>query len=85
MPLSAPAYRSTSPEDGKYAAGVAIPIAQARLKAGASDQTIKVAAADKEAVFKVKLPAGRTTFETWFLDEGGKALLSAYYAYVKRV
>jgi len=71
-------------EDGVYPAGVAIPIAQARLKIGSFDQKAAVAPADREAVFRVALPAGPATIESWFLDAGGEALLGAYYAYVER-
>ena len=35
-------------------------------------------------VFRVKLPAGRTTLQTWFSDAGGKELCGACYVYVKR-
>jgi arylsulfatase len=70
-------------EDGVYPAGVAIPIAQARLKIGSFDQKAAVAPADREAVFRVALPAGPATIESWFLDAGGEALLGAYYAYVE--
>jgi arylsulfatase len=72
-------------EDGEYAAGVAIPIARARLKIGAFEEAKPVEPRDQEAVFRVKLPAGRTTLETWFLDGAGKPLVSAYYAYVERL
>jgi hypothetical protein len=71
-------------EDGVYPAGVAIPIAQARLKIGSFDQRRPVSPADREAVFRVALPAGPATIESWFLDAGGEALLGAYYAYVER-
>jgi len=71
-------------EDGVYPAGVAIPIAQARLKIGSFDQSKPVSPADREALFRVALPAGPATIESWFLDAGGEALLGAYYAYVER-
>ena len=71
-------------EDGRYAAGVALPIAQARLKIGRFDRTIKLRPDDREAMFRMELPAGATTAETWFLDAAGDPLLSAYYAYVRR-
>jgi hypothetical protein len=63
---------------------VALPIAQARLKIGRFDRTIKLQPEDREAVFRTELPAGPTTLESWFLDAAGENLLSAYYAYVER-
>jgi arylsulfatase len=71
-------------EDGVLRAGVAIPIGQARLKIGSFDETIKVGAADREAVFRMRLRSGKTTMQSWFLDSAGQELLGAYYAYVER-
>ena len=62
----------------------ALPIASARLQVAGINQNKTVAAGDKAAVFRVKLPAGRTTLQTWFADAGGKELCGAYYVYVKR-
>src|SRR5574340_165603 len=76
-----PAHKA---EDGEYPAGVALPIARARLKIGAFDRTIGVQADDREAVFSMTLPAGRTGMQSWFLDAGGQPLLGAYYVYVER-
>ena len=76
-----PAHRS---EDGGYPAGVAIPIAKARLKIGYYDQTIDVDKNDREASFRMTLPAGRTEMQSWFLDADSTALLGAYFAYVLR-
>ncbi len=76
-----PAHRS---EDGGYPAGVAIPIAKARLKLGHYDRTIDVDTNDREATFRMSLAVGRTTMQSWFLDDDGTPLLGAYYAYVFR-
>lgn len=76
-----PEYRG---ELAVFPAGVAIPIAGARLKLGSFDKTIKTRPGDAEAAFEMQLPAGRTTMESWFLDESGQPLLGAYYAYVYR-
>jgi hypothetical protein len=70
--------------DGKYPAGVALPITKARLKVGAFDQARPVAARDKAAVFHLKLPAGPTSLETWFYDAAGRELCGAFYVEVLR-
>jgi arylsulfatase A-like enzyme len=71
-------------EDGVFPAGVALPIAKARLRLGSFDQTISVAATDREAVFKMTLPVGPMTMQSWFLDDSASEMLGAYYAYVER-
>jgi hypothetical protein len=83
VPLSGsvPAHHG---ELGDFPTGIAIPIAGARLQIGSFDRTVKVAAQDREAVFKVRLPAGPSTMKSWFLDQTGNELLGAYYAYVYR-
>jgi arylsulfatase len=70
--------------DGGMPAGKALPVAKARLKIGALDETRSVTAEDREIVFSTSLPAGRTTMETWFYDAQGKELCGAYFAYVRR-
>jgi hypothetical protein len=67
-----------------YPAGKALPIDSARLQVAGITETRAVAPGDKAVVFRVKLPAGRTTLQTWFSDAGGKELCGAYYVYVKR-
>ena len=78
---SVPAHHG---ELGDFPVGIAIPIAGARLQIGSFDRTLKLAAQDREAVFKVRLPAGPSTMKSWFLDQTGNELLGAYYAYVYR-
>jgi arylsulfatase A-like enzyme len=70
--------------DGEFPAGVALPIARARVKIAGFEETREVGPADKAVVFKAKLKAGRTRLETWFYDEAGKELCGAYYVYVAR-
>jgi hypothetical protein len=66
-------------------AGVALPIAQARLKIGDNDESKTVAANDKEAVFNVTLKAGtKLQMQSWFYDASGNELCGSYYAYVRR-
>lgn len=78
---AAPEYKAV---DGTYKSGDSFPIAAARAKIGAFDETSTVKAADKEIVFNVRLPRGRTDFQTWFLDSEGNEICGAYYAYVLR-
>ena len=83
VPLSGsvPAHHG---ELGDFPAGIAIPIVGARLQIGSFDRTMTVTAQDREAVFKLRLPAGPSTMKSWFLDKAGQELLGAYYAYVYR-
>lgn len=70
--------------DGVFPAGVALPGAQARLKVAAFDESRPVGADDKAVMFPVKLAAGRTKLQTWFLDLQGKEIAGAYYVSVRR-
>jgi len=79
---SVPAFKGKL---GEYKAGVALPIAKARLKVADCDESQPVGAGDKAVVFRVKLPAGRTTLQTWFYDAAGRELCGAYYVYVTRL
>jgi arylsulfatase len=72
-------------ENRSWIAGVALPIAKARLKIGNADENKTVAATDKEAVFHVPLKAGaKLARQSWFDDAQGNELCGAYYAYVRR-
>jgi arylsulfatase A-like enzyme len=71
--------------DGRYAEGVALPIAKARLKIAGFEDSRPVSAADKAVSFKTKLQTGRTQLQTWFYDESGNELCGAYYVYVRRL
>jgi hypothetical protein len=71
--------------DGGLPAGKALPVAKVRLKVSGLDETKNVTAADKEAIFKVKLTAGeKLPMQTWLYDADGKELCGAYFAYVER-
>jgi hypothetical protein len=70
--------------DGQFPAGVALPVASARLKVGDFDATKPVGEADKAVTFAVDLPAGRTKLQTWFLDGDSKEIAGAYYVTVRR-
>jgi arylsulfatase A-like enzyme len=70
--------------DGRFPAGVALPVASARLKVGGFDATRPVGEGDKAVGFAVELPAGRARLQTWFLDAAGKEIAGAYYVTVRR-
>jgi arylsulfatase A-like enzyme len=70
--------------DGEFPAGVALPIAKARLKVGAFDASQTVGASDTGKTFAVKLKPGRTQLQTWFYDAAGGEICGAYYVYVHR-
>lgn len=60
----------------------ALPIRKAKLTIAGREQEMKTALGDKEAVFKLELPAGRTQLHAWFQDEAGLDLCGAFYAKV---
>ena len=57
----------------------ALPVKQARLRTGDYDRTVRTETDQTEVQFKVELPEGIHNIETWFMDEKGKQLCSAYY------
>ncbi|MFC1763364.1 hypothetical protein ACFL6U_14960 [Planctomycetota bacterium] len=57
----------------------ALCIKQTRLRIGDYDRTISTETDQAEVTFKVELPEGIHKIETWFMDEKGKQLCSAYY------
>jgi hypothetical protein len=72
-------------EDGDYPAGVALPIARARLTIGGQDLSKMVSQTDREASFITAVGEGRTTMQTWFYDEKGQEISGAYFVYVERI
>jgi hypothetical protein len=71
--------------DGEMEAGVALPIAQARMMIGRKHHIQPVAPGDQAAVFTVSLEAGPTLLHTWFDDAQKQPLCGAYYVYVSRL
>jgi arylsulfatase A-like enzyme len=66
--------------------GEAIPITKARLKIADVDQTQPVLENATAVKFKVRLKAGKTRLQTWFIDQEDESeSLGAYYVYVKRL
>ncbi|MBM3745408.1 MAG: arylsulfatase [Acidobacteria bacterium] len=71
---------------GSLPAGKALPIAGARLIAAGQELSVKTAAQDQAAVFRVRLKKGpKTQLHAWFQDAAGQDVCGAYYAYVKRL
>jgi arylsulfatase A-like enzyme len=69
---------------GKFAAGVALPIARARLAIGGAERTRTMQASDVAVIERVQLERGPTRLQTWFSDADGKDICGAYYVYVTR-
>ncbi|MHC4388944.1 MAG: arylsulfatase [Planctomycetota bacterium] len=66
--------------------GEAIRITKARLKIADVDQTQPVLENATAVKFKVRLKAGKTRLQTWFIDQDDESKsLGAYYVYVKRL
>jgi arylsulfatase A-like enzyme len=72
-------------EDKHYRAGVALPIAGARLCVGPHDLHTTTAADDRAAVFEVELNVGPTLLHTWFCDAQRNPITGAYYVEVERL
>jgi arylsulfatase A-like enzyme len=64
--------------------GKAISAITARLKIADVDVSIPVSKDARAAVFQVSLKAGKTTLQTWLIDNDGTSR-GAYYVYVKRL
>jgi arylsulfatase len=78
------AVPATSVTDGEYAGGAALPISSARIQVG--DQALASGPQpDSEFIrFRLRLAAGPTQLQTWFLDSAGRSICGAYYVYVHR-
>ena len=59
-------------------------VTKARIKLGEIDRTQAVTAGAKEAKFKLKLKAGPSKLQTWFIDAKDKSA-GAYFLYAKRL
>ena len=62
----------------------AIGAQKARLKIADFDQTKEIPEGAKAVTFKLKLKAGKTRLQSWFID-GEDESRGAYYVYVKRI
>lgn len=79
------AIEATQVTDGVLPAGVAFPIARARIIVGDQEQSSKIYPTDKSARFTFDLKAGKNSIITFFDDAKGERIVGAYYLYVKRV
>ena len=70
--------------DGEFPPGVALPVAQVRLKIAGADERQPVSAEIKAAKFTIQLQKGQTQLQTWLYDSSGNELCGAYYVYVYR-
>ena len=78
---AAPEFRAV---DGTFPAGVALPIAGARLEVGDLSETKAVTEDVQEITFRVRLDAGETRLRTSFTDANGDEICGAYYVYAIR-
>jgi arylsulfatase len=76
-----PAYQAA---DGVYPPGVAVPIAQARIKIADVDRSLPVGPEATAITFAATLKAGPARLQTWFSAADGRELCGAYYVYVCR-
>ena len=84
MPITAPVPAHKG-EVGRLEPGVALPIARARLRCGAQEQTKEVREMDESVDFLLEVPQGRTELQTWFYEADGRELCGAYYVVVSRI
>ena len=70
--------------DGELNAGIALPIARARVLIGGRFYARPVEPDDQGIVFTVDLEPGPTLLHTWFDDERDQPICGAYYVYVTR-
>jgi arylsulfatase len=81
-PAWAPRDRGT-PAHTEFPAGVALPIAGAKLRVGKAERSQSVTAETAAAVFDLRLEPGRTEAEAWFEDESGKLVSPAFFVTVR--
>jgi hypothetical protein len=78
---AAPEHRGM---DGAYPAGIALPIAKARIKIADFDSELAVDSEAAAVSFQVALARGPVDLQSWFYDASGKELCGAYFVYVQR-
>ncbi len=77
------AVEQTTVADGHLSAGPALLIDAARLQIGHQTVQTMIAPSSQSVTFEMNLSAGRTTLQTWWLDEMGKEICGAYYVIVR--
>ncbi len=71
--------------DGVLPAGVALPIAGARIHIAQHDERKWCEASDEAVSFELELETGPCELYTWFLNERNESITGAYYVYVERI
>tara|TARA_R110002073_G_scaffold96661_5_gene223134 strand:- start:13721 stop:16507 length:2787 start_codon:yes stop_codon:yes gene_type:complete len=71
--------------DGVLPAGPAWPIASAKLRVGDVEQRGRVTPESGEIRFRMHVPAGRTTMQSWFYDGDDKEIAGAFYLGAERL
>lgn len=71
--------------EGPRGMGQARPISEARLRVGGRDVSKQVDGSNSHATFTIELTAGETRVETWFYDDDGTELCSAYQTRVQKL
>jgi arylsulfatase len=85
---AAPAWTprdTATPDHAGFPAGVALPIAGARLRVGERVEARTVTDTHYAAVFRLPLQTGRTEVEATFQDRDGRHLCPAFFVTVRRV
>jgi arylsulfatase A-like enzyme len=75
---------ATRVTDGRFVAGVPLPIAAARLRIAQHDLRATPDPDGRAVRFEVPLAAGPVELQTWFLDAAGAEICGAYYVTVTR-
>jgi len=84
LPIRA-GHDATPVTDGELLPGLALPITRARMKVGDGPMLRKPVGPEAKGVtFTANLEAGPTRLYTWFDDARDRAIVGAYYVYVKR-
>jgi arylsulfatase len=65
--------------EGPQGSGSAVPIREARIRIGPVTETQSAPSGTVSVSFSVDLPKGKQVLQTWFNDEAGTPLCSAYY------
>lgn len=73
-----------APLQGPMGKGKAVPIVKARVEVGDAELIKATVSGQKQVSFTMQIEAGKTQLSTWFYDEQGKELCSAYYTRVER-
>lgn len=68
----------------EYTGGIPVKVTTAALKIADIEASEPINGDDTEVTFHLKLPAGRTRLQAWFMGEPGADVFSPYYIYIER-